>query len=194
MRGKATRPIGVGVILSRYKRQPENRNMVFRLPLIVEIEQGDVNKILRQPEILAKPPTPSNCCHAHPRGHNGISCFSGCLWAWAKVSGCLNAGAILGSLKNAKPRALRLAGKPCPCAQKADEMAGLGQGFQAASAYAICANTSAAIAIVSSTSSAVCAADIKLASYADGPSATPRSSSPWKKVLNAAMLEAAMSL
>ena len=151
MRGKATRPIGVGVILSRYKRQPENRNMVFRLPLIVEIEQGDVNKILRQPEILAKPPTPSNCCHAHPRGHNGISCFSGCLWAWAKV-------------------------------------------FQAASAYAIPANTSAATAIVSSTSSAVCAADIKLASYADGPSATPRSSSPWKKVLNAAMLEAAMSL
>ena len=175
MRGKATRPIGVGVILSRYKRQPENRNMVFRLPLIVEIEQGDVNKILRQPEILAKPPTPSNCCHAHPRGHNGISCFSGCLWAWAKISGCL-------------------AGKPCPCAQKADGMAGLGQGFQAASAYAICANTSAAIAIVSSTSSAVCAADIKLASYADGPSATPRSSSPWKNVLNAAMLEAAMSL
>ena len=191
MRGKATRPIGVGVILSRYKRQPENRNMVFRLPLIVEIEQGDVNKILRQPEILAKPPTPSNCCHAHPRGHNGISCFSGCLWAWAKISGCLNAGAILGSLKmvNRAPYGL-LASR----AKKADGMAGLGQGFQAASAYAICANTSAAIAIVSSTSSAVCAADIKLASYADGPSATPRSSSPWKNVLNAAMLEAAMSL
>ena len=183
MRGKATQSTGVGVILSCYKRQPENRNMVFRLSLIVEIEQGDVNKILRQPETLAKPPTPSNCCHAHPRGHNGISCFSG----------CLNAGAILGSLKMVN-RALRLACKPCPCAPKADGMAGLGQGFQAASAYAIPANTSAAIAIVSSTSSAVCAADIKLASYADGPSATPRSSSPWKKVLNAAMLDAAMLL
>ena len=72
MRGKATRPIGVGVILSRYKRQPENRNMVFRLPLIVEIEQGEVNKILRQPEILAKPPT-------HPTAvmliHAGITAF-----------------------------------------------------------------------------------------------------------------------
>ena len=66
--------------------------------------------------------------------------------------------------------------------------------FRLPMAYAIPANTSAAMAIVSSTNSAVCAADIKLASYADGPNATPRSNSPWKKVLNAAMLDAAMSL
>ena len=120
MRGKATRPIGVGVILSRYKRQPENRNMVFRLSLIVEIEQGDVNKILRQPEILAKPPTPSNCCHAHPRGHNGISCFSG----------CLNAGAILGSLKMVNRAPYGLLASRALAPKKQMEWLGLGKVFR----------------------------------------------------------------
>ena len=130
MRGKATQSTGVGVILSRYKRQPENRNMVFRLSLIVEIEQGDVNKILRQPEILAKPPTPSNCCHAHPRGHNGISCFSGCLWAWAKVSGCLNAGAILGSLKMVNRAPYGLLASRALAPKKQMEWLGLGKVFR----------------------------------------------------------------
>ena len=130
MRGKATQSTGVGVILSCYKRQSENRNMVFRLPFIVEIEQGDVNKILRQPEILAKPPTPSNCCHAHPRGHNGISCFSGCLWAWAKISGCLNAGAILGSLKMVNRAPYGLLASRALAPKKQMEWLGLGKIFR----------------------------------------------------------------